>query len=322
MSKLAVRVAVLTGLVVLLFGGLWLWWNDANSPVSSAVLFKTFVITKDENIRSVATRLKNDGFIKDQIGFFLKVRITGFDKKIQAGNFRLSPSMNVSEIIEELTHGKVDVRVTTLEGWRMEEVASKFAQELSIPESEILKIAKEGYMFPDTYLVPQEATATAIMAMLSENFDKRVTPEIRASIESRGLNFKEGIILASLVEREGKTDTDRPVIAGILLNRLKEKWPLQVDATLQYALGYQPQERSWWKKTLYNEDKEVDSPYNTYKHTGLPPGPICNPGLSAIKAVANPTQSEYFYYLHDKEGSVHYAKTLAEHEANVEKFLR
>jgi UPF0755 protein len=129
------------------------------------------------------------------------------------------------------------------------------------------------------------------------------------------------MVLASIVEREGRTDEDRPVIAGILLKRLNSDWPLQADATLQYALGYQAFEKSWWKKALTVEDKKIRSPYNTYLNAGLPPAPISNPGLSSIRAVVYPTVSPYWYYLHDPQGRVHYATTLEEHEQNIASYL-
>jgi UPF0755 protein len=130
------------------------------------------------------------------------------------------------------------------------------------------------------------------------------------------------ITLASIIEREGQTNEDRPVIAGILMNRLEAGWPLQADATLQYALGYQSKDKTWWKKTLYDEDKKINSPYNTYANPGLPPGPISNPGLASIQAAIYPKKTDYWYYLHDPAGGVHYAITLEEHNANIAKFLR
>ena len=145
---------------------------------------------------------------------------------------------------------------------------------------------------------------------------------MRADIRSAGMTLERVVILASIVEREGLTDEDRPVIAGILLNRLEIGWPLQADATLQYALGYQAQEKTWWKKVLTDDDKKVKSPYNTYANPGLPPGPISNPGIASIRAVIYPKKTEYMYYLHDPTGAVHYAKTLEEHNANVARYLR
>ncbi len=321
MQKIGIRIVVFVLLLIILLGiGKW-WWNDATSSVDAdSTETKIFVISQGESVRSIATRLKKEGLIKDQVGFFLMVKLMGKDAELQAGDFRLSPRMKISTLIEELTHGTLDTWVTTLEGWRLEEIALKLAQELSIPETEFLKYAKEGYMFPDTYLLPKDATAAGIVDIFSDNFNTRVTDDIKKGIVAQGLTFDEGVILASIVEREGK-GADRQIIAGILYNRLRDNHPLQADATLQYALGYQSEERNWWKKTLYNEDKEIVSPYNTYRNTGLPPTPISNPGLESFKAAANPTPTDYYYYLHDKEGGVHFAKTLEEHNTNIQEFL-
>ncbi len=322
MHKLGIRALILGIFVLLALGLGWVWWNDANSPFDlKNHTTKIFVVSPGESVRTIATRLKNEKLIKDQIGFFLQVKFRGMGENLQAGDFRLSPSMSVSEIINELTHGTLDAWVTTLEGWRVEEIALKLAQDLAIPEQEFLKHAREGYMFPDTYLIPKDASASAVVQMFLDNFEKKVNKQVKAGIENQGLTLEEGIVLASIVEREGRTATDRPVIAGILLKRLQHDWPLQADATLQYMLGYQPQEKTWWKKVLTDADKKNNSPYNTYRNVGLPPKPISNPGLAAINAAAKPQTTNYWYYLHDDRGEVHYAETLAEHEANIRTYL-
>lgn len=320
--KVSTRLFILTALLLLFGIGGGLWWWDATSAVNKEdKSTQIFVISSGESVRTIASKLKSEKLIKDPVGFFLFVKLKGYEESIQAGDFRLSPSLSVAGIVEELTHGTLDVWVTILEGWRSEEVALKIAQELSIPEQEFLKFTHEGYLFPDTYLFPKDASGAAVATLMENNFETRVTPEIRQAIENENITLHEGITLASIVEREGRSDVDRPLIAGILLKRLREGWPLQVDATLQYALGYQSSEKIWWKKSLTNEDKEIDSPYNTYQHTGLPPAPISNPGLSAIRAVAYPVESDYWYYLHDEKGQVHYAATLEEHNVNISEYL-
>jgi UPF0755 protein len=216
----------------------------------------------------------------------------------------------------------LDVWVTILEGWRNEEIALKFAQELSLPEAQFLQYAQEGYMFPDTYLIPKEATAAAIVRILKDNFDKKFSQDLEEEAVKNRLTREEVIILASIVEKEASGEEDRGIIAGILLKRLRKSWPLQADATIQYVLGYQPEERTWWKKNLTNADKKIASPYNTYQNPGLPPGPISNPGLASIKAVIFPQDSDFWYYLHDAEGRVHFAKTIEEHEENIAKYIR
>jgi UPF0755 protein len=250
------------------------------------------------------------------------VKMLGIETQLQAGDFRLKRSMDAKTIATELTHGILDIWVTTLEGWRSEEVASKLSKELDIPEQEVLKYSSEGRMFPDTYLIPRDATPTAIVKLFTDNFERKITDQMREDIKKSGLTLDQVITLASIVEREGRTDEDRPVIAGILIKRYKNDWPLQVDATLQFALGYQPSEKTWWKKYLTVDDKKVQSPYNTYTHPGLPPGPIGNPGLASIKAVIYPTETDYWYYLHDESGGAHYGKTIDEHNANITKYLQ
>lgn len=310
-------------IVVICIGMVLLWFREAMSSVDPKdVEPKIFVVEKGETIRSIASRLKKDGFIRDPIAFFIEVKKQGTEKAIQAGDFRLNPSMNAYEILSQLQHGMLDIWVTTLEGWRKEEVSLKLAQELSIPEQEFLKVANEGYLFPDTYLFPREATASAVVAIMKSNFDAKVNATVRQDISNQGLTFEQGLVLASIVEREGQSKVDRPVIAGILLKRMKEGWPLETDATIQYAQGYQADQKTWWKKNLLSDDKNIISPYNTYKNTGLPPEPICSPGLESILAVAHPQSSDYWFYLHDPKGEVHYGKTIEEHNQNIVKYLQ
>lgn len=315
---------IISALVVLLAGGsAFIWFREATAAVNpQSTESRMFVVSPGEPIRTVAARLEKEGLIRDSLAFFLVVKKQDAETRVQAGDFRLRPSMDAYQILNELQHGSVDVWVTTLEGWRVEEVALKFAQELSIPEQEFLKVAEEGYMFPDTYLFPRDATASTAASIMRNNFDKKVTDEIRNGIASQDLTLEQGIALASIIEREGRTAEDRPVIAGILLNRLKLGQALETDATIQYILGYQSAEKTWWKKAILNVDKEIDSPYNTYKYAGLPPGPIASPGIQSIQAVANPTQTDYYFYIHAPDGSVHYARTFEEHLVNVNTYLR
>lgn len=307
---------------VFTIGG-WLWWRDAISAADpSDTTPKMFVVRRGDGVKSIAGRLASEGFIRSPTGFYLLVKALGIERDLEAGDYRLNPAMDAAALARELTHGTLDVWVTTLEGWRVEEIAAKLTKELDIPESEFAKVAREGYMFPDTYLVPRDATVGAVAELFLETFDKKVDQTLRADARKTGLSFDEVITLASIVEREGRTQEDRPVIAGILLKRLKADWSIQADATLQYALGYQVGEKTWWKKWLTEEDKKVKSSYNTYTNPGLPPRPIANPGLVSIKAVIYPKETDYWYYLHDPEGLVHFAKTLEEHNSNIAKYLR
>jgi UPF0755 protein len=317
------RLIILFFVVVVIVWSGWLWWNNSLSPVDGNDTTPiVFVVNKGDGVKAIASNLAGDNLIRSPTGFFVLVKILGIERQIQAGEFRLSRSMNAKDVAIELTHGITDQWVTILEGWRNEEIATKLSKDLNIPEVEFLKYTKEGFMFPDTYLIPQNATAAAVAQIFLDNFNKKVTAQMRADASLSGLTLDQTIAMASIVEREGRSAQDRPVIAGILLKRLKADWPLEVDATLQYALGYQAGEKTWWKQNLTEEDKKINSPYNTYTNTGLPPTPICNPGIESIKAVIYPTSSAYWYYIHDPTGAVHYAKTLQEHNANVAKYLQ
>ncbi len=321
--SLFARLIIFFCILVLVAWGGWLWWRDSIAPVDPKDTTPViFVVANGEGAKAIATDLAKQNLVHSSTGFYLLVKLLGIETQLQAGDFRLNKSMDARAIALELTHGILDVWVTTLEGWRNEEIAAQLAKDLDIPEKEFLLYAKEGYMFPDTYLIPRDATGAAIATMFLDNFNKKVTTQMREDAKKTGLTFADTITLASLVEREGVSDTDRPVIAGILLKRLKADWPLQVDATLQYVLGYQPFEKSWWKKSVFDEDKKINSLYNTYLNTGLPPRPIANPGLASIKAAIYPATTEYWYYLHDKTGEVHYAKTIDEHNANITKYLQ
>lgn len=322
-TSMAMRFAVLLVVTAVAALGVYGWWTSSTramdrkdtEPVS-------FTINQGDGARAIAANLAQDNLIRSPTAFFILVKFMGIEKSLQAGNFRLNRAMNSREIAEALTHGYQDVWVTTLEGWRDEEIAQELSKNMDIPTTEFLKVAREGYMFPDTYRVPHDATAGAIVNMFRATFDEKVTPAMRAAAAKAGFTMDQVVTLASIVEREGGTESDRPVIAGILIKRLKADWPLQVDATLQYAIGYQSREKDWWKKDLTEDDRLVKSPYNTYTNTGLPPGPISNPGLSSINAVIYPKASDYWYYIHDNTGQVHYAKTIEEHNANIAKYLR
>ena len=317
------RLILLFFLAVAVAWGGWFWWRYSIAPVDPTDTTPVmFVVSQGEGGKEIAADLAKQNLIHSSTGFYLLIKLLGIETQMQAGDFRLNKTMDARTIAQELTHGILDVWVTTLEGWRVEEIATQLAKDLDIPEDQFLQVAQEGYMFPDTYLIPRDATGAAVAKMFLDNFNKKVTPQMREDAKKTGLTFAQTITLASIVEREGKTDSDRPMIAGILLNRIKLGMPLQVDATLQYTLGYQPFAKTWWKKELSVDDKKINSPYNTYANVGLPPAPIANPGMASINAAMYPTSSDYLYYLHDKTGTAHYAKTIEEHNANIQKYLQ
>ena len=318
------KTKTIFAIIIITAIGLYLFLKEGSLAVNrNDKTSKIFVVRSGEGLSEIANNLSKEDLIRNKLVFYLVVKQLRIEKKIQAGDFRLSSSMDVYQIAKNLTHGTLDIWLTIIEGLRKEEIAQIVSQSLNIPEIEFLKEAKEGYLFPDTYLIPRQATAGGIFEILTNNFYRRFNAQLRQLAKKNNLTEKEVLILASLVEKEARHDADRQKVAGIIIKRWRADWPLQIDATLQYALGYQANEKTWWKVSLTNEDKEIDSPYNTYKNTGLPPGPIANPGLASIKAVVNADENTpYWYYISDHAGNMHYAKTLEEHNANIRKYLQ
>lgn len=316
-------VALATTLIFFIGG--YFYWHWLNMPVdlSGKSVEQKFIIERGENLSVIAKNLEEKRLIRSALAFKIYVLERGLANKIPAGDFWLSPTMTYDEIIERFNRATNDVQVTFPEGWRKEEYGRRLASVLDNFDYQLFLEASqnfEGKLFPDTYKIDRDAKPKEIIKILTANFDKRTA----------GLLItQETLILASLVEREVRDDPDRSIVAGILLKRLGKKWPLQVDASVQYALANSQcgsvsirsgLQCNWWP-VLGKADLEIKSPYNTYKHQGLPPAPICNPGLASIRAVLNPQPTDYWYYLSDPAGTIHYAKTAEEHQKNIEKYL-
>lgn len=317
MKRLTTLIIIITAAII--FGAVW--WKMGTSPVNAQDKKEyTFVVGKNESVREISNRLSEEGFIKDRVAFFVLVNfVLDVDKNIQAGDHRLSPSMNAREVAKSLTLATNDIWVTIPEGLRAEEIADILKEDITTyKESWREELAEnEGYLFPDTYLVPKIAEIDQIITILKSNFETKY-----ATIDSSKTDFtkSEIVTIASLVEREAKHASDRPLVASVIINRLNIGMKLDIDATVQYVLGYQEDEKDWWKKALTFDDLEVNSRYNTYVNAGLPPGPIANPGLAALSAAVNPADTNYLFYLTDSNGVNHYAKTNEEHNANREKY--
>ncbi|MEX0616201.1 MAG: endolytic transglycosylase MltG [Candidatus Woykebacteria bacterium] len=296
-------------------------WYQTSLKAPGGGSEKIFVVKNGEAAVEIAKRLEEEGLIKNSLAFRIYLFTTKNDGKIEVGTFKLNSNRSAEELVQSLQQGRVDKWVTLVEGLRVEEVADKLKGEFDIEEKKFISLSEEGYMFPDTYLMPVNADEAKITKILKENFDKKIDQNIIAQAKKNGLSLSELINLASIVERESRNTDERPIIAGILLKRLREGIRLEADATIQYALGFQNEQKTWWKKDLTFQDIDIKSPYNTRKVASLPPGPICNPGLSAIKAVADPKVSPYYYYIHDGDGAAHFAATLDEHNANISKYL-
>jgi UPF0755 protein len=317
------KIVIVITLLLLLFIGFFTYYKEGQLPVNKKdKSTKIFIIKPGESITNIAKNLQNEDLIRNKIVFYWIVKQLNIGNKIQAGDFRLSPSMSATEIAQTFTKGTLDVWVTVIEGLRKEQIAPIFSKEFNIPEVEFVKVAKEGYLFPDTYLIPKDATLSMILTIFQSNFNKKYTPEISQKVHALGLTDTEALTIASIVEKEAIQDQEKQEVASIILKRFKNDWNLQLDPTVSYALGYQENEETWWKQDLTFDDLKIDSPYNTYKYKGLPPGPIDSPGLVAIEAVANANvNTPYWYYLSDKKGVMHYGKTDEDHQANIKKYL-
>jgi len=319
------RFAFVVGVIIVCLGLGLLWWRFSLTPVdpknTSSV---AFVVEKGDGVREIANKLHQKGLIRDSIGFFLLVKKLGIEKNIQAGEFKLSPAWEANEIARKLTLGTEDLWVTIPEGLRSEEILEileKINPSTWTVEDEKMWKADEGKLFPETYRIPKGMELAKVHDLLIATFNEKVTEKMRTDGEKNGLKFPQVLTLASLVEREVSRPKDRAVVAGILYNRLENGMRLDIDASTQYAIGYTAQ-NGWWKKELTDQDLQFKSLFNTRLNGGLPPGPICNPGIEAIKAAIYPEKTDYLYYLSDAKGVTHFAKTLSEHNANVAKFLK
>jgi len=323
---------LLIGAVII--GGLF-WWYQAFQPIDKNATEKkqkTFVIRKSESLEEISRRLEEEDLIQSSFAFKVYVLVKGLPKKIQAGEFRLYPGMNLEEIANQLIHGTLDIWVTIPEGWRSEQIAQELSKkgfniDIESWELEIKNLAYEGYLFPDTYLFPRGASLEEIIEIMRKNFDQKFDSRLKAELTKKELTINQVLVLASIVEREVKLGKDRPIVAGILVKRWKNDWPLQVDATIQYAVastacGKLSFDCEWWPKGLTGKDFEIESSFNSYKNKGLPLAPICNPGLESIKAVLYWQESPYWFYLSDRDGKIHFAQTIQEHQANIFQFLR
>ncbi len=305
------------------------YYNYLLSPVSpnSTDVQKIFVVTPGQPLGTIAANLKKQNLIKNPLAFRLYVAQIGIEKSIQAGDFKISPSESSKQIAQDLTHGAIDIWVTLPEGLRLEEQAAKIEEKLKFGQNanymfdkkEYIKTASEGYMFPDTYLIPKDATAKFVADQLKNTFDEKVGDMLKNSKSK--MSVDDIVILASLLEKEAKTSQEKPTIAGIITNRLNIGMALQVDAAVAYAKGYDTAQNTWWPQITTDDYKSVKSPYNTYLSPGLPPGPINSPGIDSIKAALSPEDTDYMYYLHDAKGQIHYAKTAQEHNQNIKNFL-
>ena len=318
-------------LLLLVAGGTAFWLGKrVAADRSLPALERNVVVPKGATGHEVAALLARDGVVASPLTFEILARFRQEQSAMRAGEFRIPAHRTQSEILRQLVagSGQTAVWVTIPEGFTAKEIAATLAahhlgdaadfERRFLHGSLELDGARtpslEGYLFPDSYLVPVDAAPATIVALFTDQFTAKLPAGAGTRAKQLGLSVPQVVTLASLVEREGKADDERPLIASVYYNRLRRKMPLEVDASIEYVFAHH-------KDVITYADLALDSPYNTYKHAGLPPTPIANPGLPSLLAAFYPKASDYLYYVYMGNGHHAFSRTLAEHNANVARYL-
>ncbi len=318
---------------------LLLWYSNAlGAPCKSNDGQERVVeIRENETLTEIGSALKSQGVIKSTFAFGLHVRINGLSPKFQSGAHSVSCAQRAPVVAQALTRQPEQRFFTIKEGWTLDQVASSLADKgivdegkfkslkaKDFPEYTFLKDAPsdatlEGFLYPETYAVPKAGTTEADVAKIMLDQFKRIYEtklnEGEGAKDRPVKNFYETVIVASMIEEEVRSETDRALVGGIIYNRLNQGIRLDIDATTRYALGKPT-------ASLTVDDLNSNNPYNTRKVKGLPPGPISNPGLTALQAALYPKESDYLFYLTGRDGKTYFAKTNEEHEQNISKHLQ
>jgi UPF0755 protein len=322
-------------LIMVLGAGAAAWWSWATGPYSETEKSEIIAVTSGMTASQIAQELERRHLIRNAWAFRFLASQQKADSKLYAGEYVLSADMSPQEMIEKLISGPkvVATRITIPEGYTtaqiidvlvskgfgtLEEYQSILANEAfeykflqGIPAG---ATRLDGFLFPDTYFVDQKSTPRSIIDMMLKRFEKEVTVEAQTRLQEMNLSLRDWVILASIVEKETGKDEDRPIVAGVFINRLNIDMPLQSDATVQYVLGT--------NKYIHSlEDIKVKSPYNTYINKGLPPGAIGSPGHASLDAVVNMTKTDYLYFVAKKDGYSVFAKTHEEQLRNQKQYL-
>ncbi|HEU4914647.1 MAG TPA: endolytic transglycosylase MltG [Candidatus Saccharimonadales bacterium] len=306
-------------------------YNQNLRPVSSSQTVQSITVPQGATVEEIGSLLQQRGLIRSAWAFKLYVSSKEVRNALQAGTYELAPSQGVAEIVSQLTHGKIVTNlVTILPGQRIDQIRTRLIQDgfLEADVDQALDpntyvghpalvdkpkgAGLEGYLYPDSFQRTSETSAKTIVGAALDEMDKQLTPDIRAAFSRQGLSTYQGIILASIVEREVSEPNDRPQVAQVFLKRLRIGMPLQSDATAHYGAILEGAKPS----TKY------DSVYNTYTHKGLTPTPISNVSSGSLQAVANPASTDWLYFVSGDDGTTHFSKTLTEHEAKVRQYCK
>lgn len=312
-ATIAILVAVV---VIVTVASLW-FRNAVYSDRALPERATAVVIPRDATFSDVRTALEQNGILAHPLAFRILAKLRHDEEAVKAGEYRFPPHQSSDEVLRRLVRGEQSARwVTIPEGFTAREIAATLAAH-DLGDRDALTRALvpfEGRLFPDTYLVPTGVSPPGAARIFTDQFARELPPDADARAHRVGLSVEQVITLASLVEREAKADDERPLMAGVYYNRLRAGMPLEVDATIEYIF---PEHHD----VITTRDLQIDSPYNTYRHTGLPPTPIANPGKPSIDAAFMPRASDYLYYVYKGNGHHAFARTLAEHNANVARYL-
>lgn len=324
-------------LILVVIGGaaaVWLYLG-VNRPYKGYETAERFVdIPPGSGPSSIGRRLVEAGVIRDLTSFRFAVWVSRQGRRLQAGEYRFDRPVTAREVVDKVARGEVYVLpVTFREGLSVKQMAALFESKGFGPADAFVRASKnanlvreldpdaqdlEGYLFPDTYSLPRKATADQLVSRMVASFEKALTPDIRQQAAARGLGLRQLVTLASIVEKETGNPTERPLVAAVYANRLKMGMGLQCDPTVIYAL----ERAGRYNGNLTREDLQFNSPYNTYRYAGLPPGPIASPGRASLAAAAAPADVPYIYFVSRNDGSHAFATTLEEHNRNVQQYQR
>ena len=319
------------------YSAMLLWYDGLlTRPLDLNGTEQTFTIEVGESVDSLSNHLQGVGLIRDAESFRSYLIYSGLDTSIQAGQYQLSTAMSAMDIAHELQDATPEeVTFVVLPGWRLEEIAESLSTSgLPITYDEFLSAAKappreydflagagsvEGFLYPDSYIFPRSiSSAEEMIAQMVQNFAAHLTPDLTSGFQRQGLSVYQAVILASMVEREAVKEEEQPLIASVYLNRFRIGMKLDADPTVQYAIGYNILQRTWWTNPLTLLDLEINSVYNTYIYEGLPPTPIASPSQEALNAVASPAESTYLFFRAKCDGSGfhEFSETFDEHLQN------
>ncbi len=319
---------LLLGLAVALGAGAYLLFADRSLPARET----SVVVPDGATGAEIAGLLQSGGVIRSARAFRVLERLEHAQSAAKSGEYRFPAHLSADEVLHRIESGGAQVAawVTIPEGFTAREIAQRLA-ERGLGEEPALEAFflhepfevvpgvrapnREGYLFPDTYLLPLQATPATLAAVLTDRFREELPRDATARAKALGLSLPQVVTVASLIEREAKSDDERRLMAGVYYNRLRLQMPLQVDATLEYTFARH-------KTVITQADLARDTPYNTYLHGGLPPTPIANPGRPSLDAAFHPQPSAFLYYVYKGNGHHAFSRTLAEHEANVARYLR